>query len=111
VLTHAVPERLPKQSESLTFTFVTDGIESAIRQARVAAGDMNITVVGGASTFQQCINAGLVDELHIDIKPLLLGEGLRLFEHLDPEPIELEITSVIESPDVTHLRFRIVKGN
>ena len=111
VLTHAVPERLPKQSESLTFTFVTDGIESAIRQARVAAGDMNITVVGGVSTFQQCINAGLVDELHIDIKPLLLGEGLRLFEHLDPEPIELEITSVIESPDVTHLRFRIVKGN
>jgi dihydrofolate reductase len=111
VLTHAVPERLPKQSESLTFTFVTDGIESAIRQARVAAGDMNITVVGGASTFQQCINAGLVDELHIDIKPLLLGEGLRLFEHLNPEPIELETTRVIESPDFTHLQFRVVKGN
>jgi len=111
VLTHAVPERLPKQSERLTFTFVTDGMESAIRQARAAAGDKNVTVVGGASTFQQCINAGLADELHIYIKPLLLGEGLRLFEHLDLEPIELEITRVIESPDFTDLRFRVVKGN
>jgi dihydrofolate reductase len=111
VLTHNLPEKSPKQSERLTFTFVTDGIESAIRQAKAAAGDKNVTVVGGASTVQQCINAGLADELHIDIKPLLLGEGLRLFEHLGPEPIELEIINVMESPDITHLRFRMVKGN
>ena len=106
LLTHAVPERLPKQSERLTFTFVTDGIDSAIRHAKAAAGDKNVTVVGGASTVQQCLTAGLADELHIDIMPLLLGEGLRLFEHLGSEPIELEGIRVIESPGVTHLRFR-----
>jgi dihydrofolate reductase len=110
VLTHTVPDKLPKQNERLTFAFVTAGIESAIRQAKEAAGDKNVTVVGGASTFQQCINAGLADELHIDIMPLLLGEGLRLFEHLGPEPIELEVTSVFESSLRTiDLRFRIIE--
>ncbi|HBY98525.1 MAG: dihydrofolate reductase family protein [Ardenticatenaceae bacterium] len=108
VLTHTVPEKLPKQSQRLTFTFVTDGIESAIRQAKAAAGDKNVTVIGGASTVQQCIHAGLADEIHIDIMPLLLGEGLRLFEDLGAEPIELETTRVIESAGVTHLGFRII---
>ncbi len=109
VLTHAVPEKLPKQSERLTFTFVTDGIESAIRHAKAAAGDQNVTVVGGASTVQQCLTAGLADELHIDIMPLLLGDGLRLFEHLGSEPIELEITRVFEALRTIELRFRVVK--
>jgi dihydrofolate reductase len=109
VLTHNFPDKLPKQSEKLTFTFVTDGIESAIRQAKAAAGDKNVTVVGGASTFQQCITAGLADELHIDMMPVLLGEGLRLFESLRAEPIELELIRVAESLRTIGLRFRVAR--
>jgi dihydrofolate reductase len=93
----------------LTFTFVTGGIESAIQQAGAAAGDRDVTVVGGASTFRQCLNAGLADEIHIDIRPLLLGQGLRLFEHLQAVPIELERMGVTQSSLATHLTFRIIK--
>jgi dihydrofolate reductase len=109
VLTHEPPLKAPKQDENLTFTFVTDGIESAIRQAKAAAGDKNVTVIGGASTGQQLIRAGLVDELEIDIMPVLLGEGLRLFEHIGSEPIELEKISVGEINSRTQFRFRVVK--
>ncbi len=77
VLTHAVPEKLPRENERLTFTFVTDGIESTMRQAKSAAGDQDVTIVGGASTFQQCFSAGFVDELHIDIMPVLFGARQR----------------------------------
>ncbi|MBZ0294231.1 MAG: dihydrofolate reductase family protein, partial [Anaerolineae bacterium] len=63
VLTHEAPQRIPRQTDQLTFTFVTDGIESAIQQAKAAAGDQDVTVIGGASTVQQCLNAGLADEL------------------------------------------------
>lgn len=79
VLTHKVPKGRPKEIDLLTFTFVTDGIESAIEQAKKAAGDRDVTVIGGASTAQQCLKAGLADELHIDIirKPVirLCGES------------------------------------
>jgi len=109
VLTHAVPEKLPKENEKLTFTFVTSGIERAIVQAKAAAGDKQVTVIGGAHTAQQCIRAGLVDEIQIGIIPVLLGEGLRFFEHLGTEPIELEKMRVIESPTRMDLRFRVVK--
>ena len=109
VLTHAVPEKLPKQSEKLTFTFVTDGIESAIRQAQAAAGDKNVTVVGGASTAQQCINAGLADEIEIGIVPILFGGGLRFFDHLGADSIELETTRGGEAAGVTYLTFRVVE--
>jgi dihydrofolate reductase len=109
VLTHAVPAKLPKENEKLTFTFVTDGIESAIEQAKAAAGDKNVMVIGGANTAQQCIRAGLADELQIGIVPVLLGDGLRFFEHLGSEQIELEKMKVIESPTRTDLWFRIVK--
>jgi len=109
VLTHAAPEKLPKQSEKLTFTFVTDGIESAIRQAKAAAGDKNVTVVGGASTAQQCIQTGLVDEIEIGIMPILFGEGLRFFDQLDADSIELETTRVREAAGVTYLTFRVVE--
>ncbi len=110
VLTHAVPKRLPKETGTLTFTFVTDGIESAIGQAKAAAGDKDIAVIGGASTAQQCIQAGLADELHIDIMPVLLCGGLRPFEDIGTEPIQMERMKVIESPaGRTHLRFRVVK--
>jgi dihydrofolate reductase len=109
VLTHEVPQKHPRESEKLTFTFVTDGIESAVAQAKAAAGDKEVTVIGGASTFRQCLRAGLADELHMDIMPVLLGSGLRLFEQLDAEPIELEKIKVSETLARTSLQFRIVK--
>ena len=104
VLTHEVPKRLPQETGKLTFSFVTDGIEGAVRQARAAAGDKDIAVIGGASTAQQCIKAGLADELHIDIMPVLLCGGLRPFEGIGTEQIQLERMTVIESPaGRTHL--------
>ena len=110
VLTHDVPQKVAKgENKKLSFTFVTDGIESAIEQAKAAAGDTYLAVIGGADTAQQGINAGLLDEIQISIMPLLLGGGLRLFEHIDTEHIELEKIKVIESPTTTDIRFRVVK--
>jgi dihydrofolate reductase len=110
VLTHTPPEKHPKESGNLTFTFVTDGIESAIRQAKVAAGDKDVNIIGAARTAQQCLQAGLADELHVDIMPVLLGDGLRVFEDLGPESIQLERINVMELPGGrTHLQFRIIK--
>ena len=110
VLTHALPQRRPKQTSQLTFTFVTDGIESAISQAKVAAGDKDVVVIGGASTAQQCLSAGLADELHVDIMPVLLSAGLRLFEAIGTEQIRLRRMKVLELPaGRTHLRFEIEK--
>jgi dihydrofolate reductase len=109
VLTHDVPEQTAKGET--TFTFVTEGIESALEGAKAAAGDRHVAVGGGASIAQQCVKAGLVDEIQIHLVPVLLGEGTRLFEHLGTERIELERTRVIESPFATHMRFRIIKEN
>jgi dihydrofolate reductase len=106
VVTHTVPQEWVY--EGSPFTFVTNGVESAVEQAKVVAGDKNVAV-GAASIAQQCIEAGLLDEIHIDPVPVLLGGGVRLFEHLGPEAIELESTRVIEAPSVTHLTFRVVK--
>src|SRR5262245_59723108 len=90
VVTHRIPDKQPKQNDQLMFTFVTDGIESAIRQARAAAGDKDVTVIGGADIAQQIINAGLADEIEVGIMPILLGGGLRFFEHLGTEEVQLE---------------------
>jgi dihydrofolate reductase len=110
VLTHEVPRKHPKETDQLKFTFVTGGIESAIRQAKVAAGEKDVVVIGGASAAQQCLRAGLADELHIDIMPVLLCSGLRLLEHTGTEQIRLERRKVVELPaGRTHLRFNIVK--
>jgi dihydrofolate reductase len=106
IVTHTLPQEWVK--EGSPFTFVTDGVESAIRQAKKAAGDKDV-VVCTASILQQCLNAGLMDEIHIDVVPILLGSGVRLFDHLGTEPIELESIRVIEAPGVTHLGFRLVK--
>jgi dihydrofolate reductase len=106
VVTHTVPGEWVY--EGSPFTFVTDGVESAVEQARAVAGDKNVAV-GAASIAQQCIEAGLLDEIHVDLVPVLLGGGVRLFEHLGTEPIELESTRVIEASGVTHLTFRVVK--
>lgn len=110
VITHDAREKLVKEGGT-TFTFVTDGIESALDQARAAAGDKDVSVAGGANIIQQYLSAGLLDEIQIHLVPVLLGEGIRLFDQLGAEQIELERTRVIESPGVTHLRFRVVKDN
>jgi len=110
VLTHQPPKKHPKENGRLTFTFVTDGIESAIGQAKAAAGEKDVTVIGTTSTAQQCLRAGLADELHIDIVPVLLCAGLRLFEDTDMNQIQLERMQVMELPaGRTHLEFRILK--
>lgn len=107
VVTHHAREPLLKQGGT-TFTFVTDGSEAAVEQARAAAGDRNVGVGGGASVAQQALGAGLFDELQINLVAVLLGGGTRLFGNLPPE-VRLERTRVIESPAVTHLRYRVVK--
>jgi dihydrofolate reductase len=94
--------------EGSPFTFVTDGLESALEQAQAVAGDKDVGV-GAASIVQQCIRAGLLDEIHIDLVPVLLGGGVGLFDHLGTGPIDLERTRVIEGAGVTHLTFRVVK--
>lgn len=110
VLTHEPPQRHPKETENLTFTFVTDGIESAIRQAKAAAGDRDVNIIGAASTAQQCLKAGLADELHVDVMPVFLGGGLRPFDNLGTSLPSLERIQVMELPGGrTHLRFRVVK--
>jgi dihydrofolate reductase len=106
VMTHRVPQEWVK--EGSPFTFVTDGVESAIRQAKDAAGGKNVAV-SSASIVQQCLKAGLLDEIQIDLAPVLLGGGVRLFDHLGTEPIELERIRVVEAPGVTHLLYRVVK--
>ncbi len=106
VLTHHAREPLPMEGGT-TFTFVTDGIESALEQARAAAGDGDVAVPGGASAIQQYLAAGLLDELHLHIVPILLGGGERLLENVgDPK---LEPVEVVASPAVTHVKYRVVR--
>jgi dihydrofolate reductase len=110
VLTHHPPETIARgANEHLTFTFVIDGIEHAIEKANTAAGEKDVTVIGGVSTAQQCINAGLFDELEIGIIPILLGGGLRFFDSLSIENINLEKTRIFESPSRIDLRYRALR--
>jgi dihydrofolate reductase len=107
VLTHHARE--PLVLKGTTFTFVTDGLDSAIDDARAAAAEQDVLVAGGADTIDQAIRAGLVDELQLHLAPVLLGAGARLFDGVAPALPRFEITQVIESPLVTHLRYRVVK--
>ena len=107
VLSHTVPEK-PAKGET-AFIFVTDGIQSALTQAKAAAGDKDLVIGGGAHIAQQFISAGSIDELQIHLVPVLLGEGLRLFDHICGKLVHLEKTSGVDAPDVTHLTFRVVK--
>jgi dihydrofolate reductase len=106
VLTHRPPQVAPKQDEHLTFTFVTDGLESAVEQATAAAGDKAVTVIGGVSVANQLLRAGLADELHLDVMPVLLGAGLRFFES-GLESVRLEKLGVQEVGARTSLSFRV----
>jgi dihydrofolate reductase len=108
VLTHHDRETVPMKGGT-SFTFVTDGIESALDQARAAAGDRDVLIAGGANAAQQYLKAGLLDELQIHIAPVLLGGGVRLFDGLGPDDAKLEVARLIESPAVTHVRYRVVK--
>jgi dihydrofolate reductase len=110
IVTHEVPEQVFKgENENLKFVFVTDGVKSAVEKAKAAAGDKDVTVVGGADLIQQLLNAGLGDELHLDIIAVLLGDGLHLFEHLQNTPVQLEQIKVDIMPKRTSFRYRIVK--
>lgn len=102
VLVHSLPQTIGDG-----FTFVTDGIESALEQAKATAGDKNVWLMGGANTLQQYLNAKLVDELHIHIAPLILGKGTRLFENV--RAMELERTRLIETPAATHVHYLVMK--
>ena len=106
VVTHRSPPEWVK--EEWPVTFVTDGVESAIEQAKVIAGVKKV-VVASATIVQQCLNAGLLDEIHIDLVPFLLGDGVRLFEHLKVAPVALEDPQVSIGKGVIHLTYRIKK--
>ncbi|MGY1753292.1 dihydrofolate reductase family protein [Blastococcus sp. SYSU D01042] len=108
VLTHRAPEREPARNGNLYVRFVTDGLESAVAQATAAAGDRAVTVVGGGDVNRQLLAAGLADELRVDVMPVLLGGGRRLFDGLPPG-VRLEKTSVEEFGARTSLVFRVLR--
>jgi dihydrofolate reductase len=107
VVTHKVPAGWPRPNS--TVHFVTDGIESAVKQAKAAAAGRSVAV-HGADTIQQLLNAGLLDEIHVDIAALLLGSGVRLFDHLAGTPAVLGNPTVIPGVGVTHVRYPVRKA-
>ena len=100
--------REPVKKGKTQFYFVTDGIESAVKKAQAIAGDKYVAL-HGASSVQQALKAGLLDEFHMNIAHVLLSQGVRLFDHLGPSPIQLECIRTLETPGATHLSFRVVK--
>ena len=112
VITHTPPEKYPEGNTHLSFTFVTDGVESAVYQAKAAAGEKNVQIIGGADIIQQCLNAGVCDELQIDIMSVIVGTGLKLFEKLDTDRVKLERISVEETTSArTSITFKVFKAN
>jgi len=108
VLTHH--QREPLTLSDTTFTFVTDGIDGALEQARAAAGEKDVLIGGGAELINQYLAAGLLDELELHVVPVLLGDGARLFDNLGDDEVQLEQLRprAIEAPGVTHLKYRVV---
>jgi dihydrofolate reductase len=106
VMTHRAPD--PVSASDPPHTFVTHGIESAAEKAQAAAAGKNVHLMG-ANIVQQCIRAGLLDELTISLVPVVLGDGVRLLDALDPGSVELDLVRVIDAPGVTHLTYRVVK--
>jgi dihydrofolate reductase len=104
VLTHHPRE--PLTLADTTFTFVTDGIEAALERAREAAAGKDVTIGGGAAAINQYLAAGLVDELELNVVPLLLGDGARLFEGVGTT-VQLEQVRAVDAPGVTHLKYRV----
>lgn len=108
VLTSRPPGTPPKQDDRLTFTFVTDGLESAVAQARAAAGDKAVTVVGGPGVVEELLRAGLADELCVDVMPMFLGAGLRFFGPAELESVHLQKIDVEEIGVRTSLRYQVL---
>jgi dihydrofolate reductase len=109
VVTHTPPEKFPQGNGKLSFTFITDGVESAVVQAKKTAGNKDIQVIG-ANTIQQIMNVGMCDEFQIDIMPVLLGKGVRLLENIDTDKITLERTKVEEATVMrTSITFKVTK--
>lgn len=106
VLTHHPRE--PLTLSDTTFTFVTDGIGSALAQAKAAAGEQDVFIGGGASAINQYLAAGLVDELDLHVVPIILGGGERLFAGVGPD-VKLELLRVVEAPGVTHLKYHVTR--
>jgi dihydrofolate reductase len=106
VITHSQPEDVPAGS---VYRFVTDGIHSALQQAKEAAAGKDVAVMGGADIGQQFLRAGLVDEIGIHVVPVLFGSGIRMFDHLGEEHIQLEAAGMVQTAAATHLRYRVVK--
>lgn len=110
VFTDKKPEKHPKETDELTFTFITDGVEEAVLQAKAAAGDKDVNIIGSALTTQLCLNANLADELQVDILPTFLKTGFRPFDLIDNSSIKLERIKVIELPaGRTHIRFKVIR--
>lgn len=108
VLTHTAPDDAPPGG---VYTFVVDGVESALRQARAAAGDQVVCIMGGANVGQQFLAAGLVDEVSVHLVPVLFGAGTRMFDQLGPDHRQLEALDAVATPTAIHTRFRVVKGD
>jgi dihydrofolate reductase len=104
VVSHSIPDGWPR--DDAPFTFVSDGVERAVAQAKAVAGDKTVGAVG-PNVAQQCLNAGLIDELHVELVPVLLGEGIRFFDHLKNTPVMLDDPTVISGSRVTHLMYRV----
>ena len=108
VLTHHAREPLTMQGGT-TFTFVTDGIGSALDQAKEAADGKDVQIGGGGNVASQYLKAGLVDEFQVHVSPILLGAGSRLFGNANADPVDLEVTRVVQSPTVTHMKYSVAR--
>jgi dihydrofolate reductase len=106
VVTHRARETLTREGGT-SFTFVTDGVDRAIEQARTAASGKNVAISGGGHLLRQVIRGGQLDQLELHISPVLIGEGMRLFEAAGQDAVELTPTRVVDAPDVTHIRYRV----
>lgn len=108
VVTHRPPDRPPRGNGRISFTFVTEGIEHAVEMAKAAAKDRDVMVVGGANLSQQLFRANLVDELHVDVMPVLLGRGMRFWDE-GMEHIRLEMIDVSREAERTTLKYRVLR--
>jgi dihydrofolate reductase len=106
VLTHTVPDNVPANG---VYHFVTDGVEQVVAKARETAGDRNVAVMGGGRVIQSLLNAGLIDEIHLQVVPVIFGDGTRLFDALSTGHLDLEVMNVVNTPKVTHLHYRVVR--
>lgn len=108
IFTEKVPEKHPKENDQISFTFITSGIEDAIRQARIVAGEKSVNIIGSAFTANECLKTDLIDELQVDIVPRFLKEGYRPFDDIENTDLSLERIMLKELPaGRVHIRYRV----